>query len=137
MASIKKTGGAVAGGPEIDPESGVANGAESGVAGSTPTPLPHSLESWGWNETWAAAFAPLAADGRIPARVISQQRGEWLLAGEHGEWSAKLTGRPGQKAKWGALRAWGVWVGCVGWFGGGAARVVAGRPRHSAFERRA
>src|ERR1035437_5261638 len=137
MASIKKTGGAVAGGPEIDPESGVANGAESGVAGSTPTPLPHSLESWGWNETWAAAFAPLAADGRVPARVISQQRGEWLLAGEHGEWSAKLTGRLRHEAKMGALSEGGDGVGCVPPAGGGEVCIDAVLPRHSAFERRA
>lgn len=96
-----------------------------------------SLESWGWDETWAAAFAPLAAEGRIPARVISQQRGEWLLAGEHGEWSAKLTGRLRHEAKMGALPAVGDWVGCVTPHGGGEARIDAVLPRHSAFERRA
>src|ERR1035437_6389165 len=113
------------------------NSSGGGVAGSAPTPLPHSLESWGWTETWATAFAPLAADGRIPARVISQQRGEWLLAGEHGEWSAKLTGRLRHEARMGALPAVGDWVGCVSAEDGGEARIDAVLPRRSAFVRRA
>jgi ribosome biogenesis GTPase len=127
MKSIDGIGDAVAG--ALEPE--------GGVVGSAPTPLPHSLESWGWSETWAAAFAPLAADGRTPARVISQQRGEWLLAGEHGEWSAKLTGRLRHEARMGALPAVGDWVGCTTPLGGGPARIDSVLPRHSAFQRRA
>lgn len=129
MTSIDGSRSGSAGGAAISPE--------SGAEGSVPTPLPSPLESWGWNESWAAAFASLAADGRAPARVISQQRGEWLLAGEHGEWSAKLTGRLRHEAKMGALPAVGDWVGCVTPHGGGEARIDAVLPRHSAFERRA
>lgn len=101
-----------------------------------PAPLPHSLVKWGWDAEWAATFAPYAADKRSPARVISQQRGEWLLAGEHHEWSAKLTGRLRHEAKMGELPAVGDWVGCSTPLGGGPARIDAVLPRRSAFQRR-
>src|SRR5664279_5984153 len=106
-------------------ETGSAGGDARSATAPLPVPLPHSLVEWGWNEAWAAAFAALAEDGRIPARVISQQRGEWLLAGELGEWSAKLTGRLRHEAKMGALPAVGDWVGCVTPHGGGEARIDA------------
>jgi ribosome biogenesis GTPase len=94
------------------------------------------LVKWGWDADWAAIFAPLAADKRSPARVISQQRGEWLLAGEDVEWSAKLTGRLRHEARMGDLPAVGDWVGCTTPVGGGPARIDAVLPRRSAFQRR-
>jgi len=106
-------------------------------AGSEPAELPSPLESWGWNDVWAAAFAPLAAEGRSPARVIAQHRGAWLLAGADGEWSASLTGRLRHEAAMGDLPAVGDWVGCVRSEDGGAARIDAVLPRRSAFVRRA
>src|SRR5450759_1446575 len=132
MTSIDGIGGGAIAGAAAE-----TLGTESGVAGPSPPPLPNSLVIWGWNEHWAAAFAPLAADGRAPARVISQQRGEWLLAGEFGEWAAKLTGRLRHGARMGALPAVGDWVGCTTPLGGGPARIDAVLPRKSAFQRRA
>jgi ribosome biogenesis GTPase len=108
-----------------------------GAAGGEPAALPSPLESWGWNESWVAAFAPLAAEGRSPARVIAQHRGHWLLAGENGEWLASLTGRLRHTAARGELPAVGDWVGCVPPEDGGAARIDAVLPRRSAFVRRA
>ena len=108
-----------------------------GAAGGEPAALPSPLESWGWNESWVAAFAPLAADGHAPARVIAQHRGHWLLAGEDGEWLASLTGRLRHEARMGELPAVGDWVGCVRPDDGGAARIDAILPRRSAFVRRA
>ena len=96
-----------------------------------------TLEAWGWDGRWAAAFAPLAADGRIPARVIAQHRGAWLVAGADEEWSASLTGRFRHEAAEGDLPAVGDWVGCVRPVTGGAARIDAVLPRRSAFVRRA
>jgi ribosome biogenesis GTPase len=110
---------------------------DSSAAGREPPALPYSLESWGWDETWAAAFAPLAAEERSPARVIAQHRGAWLLAGPDGEWSASLTGRLRHEAGKGDLPAVGDWVACVRADGGGAARIDAVLPRRSAFLRRA
>jgi ribosome biogenesis GTPase / thiamine phosphate phosphatase len=88
-----------------------ADTAEPGDAGLAQSPC--GLESWGWDEKWAAAFAPYAAEGRTPARVIAQHRGTWLLAGEAGEWPAKLTGRLRHSAGEGDLPAVGDWVACV------------------------
>src|SRR5574340_1409192 len=55
--------------------------------------LPDSLRDWGWDETWQAAFKPLAENGLVPARVVAQHRGRWLLAADGHELSAGLTGR--------------------------------------------
>jgi ribosome biogenesis GTPase / thiamine phosphate phosphatase len=99
--------------------------------------LPHSLASWGWTEEWAAQFAPLAAEGRFPARVIAQHRGRWTLAGEEDEWSAALTGRLRHEAREGELPAVGDWVACVVPHGGGPGRIDAVLPRRSSFVRRA
>ena len=110
---------------------------DSSAAGIVPAALSSSIESWGWDERWATAFGPLAAEGRSPARVIAQHRGSWLLAGENEEWSAPLTGRLRHTAGEGELPAVGDWVGCVRPAGGGAARIDAVLPRRSAFVRRA
>ncbi len=110
---------------------------DSSAAGSVPAALPYSLESWGWDDRWAAAFIPLAADDRSPARIIAQHRGSWLVAGENGEWSASLTGRLRYAAGDGELPAVGDWVSCVRPDGGGTARIDSVLPRRSAFVRRA
>jgi ribosome biogenesis GTPase len=107
-----------------------------GSAGGGPAELPSALESWGWNDAWAAAFSALEAD-RSPARVIAQHRGSWLLAGPDAEWSASLTGRLRHAAAMGDLPAVGDWVGCVVPEGGGVPRIDAVLPRRSAFSRRA
>lgn len=109
---------------------------DSSGAGTEPAALLYSLESWGWDGRWAAAFVPLAAEGRLPARVIAQHRGSWVLAGQDGEWSASLTGRLRHAAREGELPAVGDWVGCIR-PDGGAARIDAVLPRRSAFVRRA
>jgi len=108
-----------------------------------------ALESWGWNEEWAAAFAPSAAAGLTPARVISQQRGRWLLAGEIGEWLGLVTGKFRHDAAMGDLPAVGDWIGCAmsaehkkARPGREDARHHAARidivlPRHTALTRRA
>jgi ribosome biogenesis GTPase len=42
------------------------------------------LEAWGWDERWAAEFAPLADGDVWPGRVAAQHRGVWLVVGENG-----------------------------------------------------
>jgi ribosome biogenesis GTPase len=108
-----------------------------GADGEGSAALPYSLEVWGWDCQWAAAFAPLSVDGRIPARVIAQHRGSWLLAAADGEWSASLTGRLSHAAGDGELPAVGDWVACLRAGSGGSARIDAILPRRSAFVRRA
>ena len=52
-----------------------------------------NLRDWGWDDGWAAAFAPHAADGRHPARVVRQDRGACEAVTETGVRPAEPTGR--------------------------------------------
>ena len=52
-----------------------------------------NLPEWGWDEKWAEAFAPQAAAGLQPARVIRQDRGACEVHTGAGERSAEPTGR--------------------------------------------
>ena len=52
-----------------------------------------NLRDWGWDDEWAAAFAPHAAEGLQPARVVRQDRGAWEIQTEAGVRSAEATGR--------------------------------------------
>ncbi len=52
-----------------------------------------NLRDWGWDDDWAAAFAPHAADGLQPARVIRQDRGACEIQMETVARSAEPTGR--------------------------------------------
>ncbi|MFI4949841.1 MAG: ribosome small subunit-dependent GTPase A [Caulobacterales bacterium] len=51
------------------------------------------LISYGWSETLQRDFAPFAAQGLAPARVIVQQRGLYRLATEAGEMEGRISGR--------------------------------------------
>ena len=96
-----------------------------------------ALKAWGWDGTWATAFAGISAEDRFVARVIAQHRGLWLVAAESGETSATLTGRFRHEALDGDLPAVGDWVACVNSPHDGAARIDAVLPRRSVFRRRA
>ena len=52
-----------------------------------------NLRDWGWDDEWAAAFAPHAAEGLQPARVVRQDRGAWEIQMADGARSAEATGR--------------------------------------------
>ncbi len=52
-----------------------------------------NLREWGWDGDWAAAFAPHAAEGLHPARVVRQDRGAWEIQAEAGARPAEATGR--------------------------------------------
>jgi ribosome biogenesis GTPase / thiamine phosphate phosphatase len=71
-----------------------------------------SLEDWGWDERWAAAFA--AAPGRdlLPARVFLEQRGLFGVVTAEGERSARVLGSLRHKTRDQAdLPAVGDWIG--------------------------
>ncbi len=40
------------------------------------SPSSHSLAPYGWDENWAAEFAPYAAQGLLPGRVVRVDRGQ-------------------------------------------------------------
>jgi ribosome biogenesis GTPase len=95
------------------------------------------LESYGWSQALQQQFRIHAAQGLLPARVIVQQRGLYLLATATGEVSAKLSGRFAYEAAAGALPVAGDWVAV--WVHPGEAMGTIHHllPRRGAFTRKA
>jgi ribosome biogenesis GTPase len=52
-----------------------------------------ALTAVGWDPSWAAAFAPFAATGWQPARVVAAHRAAWVLATPAGDRDAVIAGR--------------------------------------------
>lgn len=90
-----------------------------------------ALERFGWNTRWEQEFAPLAADGLVPARVVVQQRGVLTVATAGGERPAEVGGRLFRDAGSGGLPVAGDWVGLRG------GRIEAVVARRTSFVRRA
>jgi ribosome biogenesis GTPase / thiamine phosphate phosphatase len=95
------------------------------------------LEAWGWDERWAAEFAPLADGDVWPGRVAAQHRGVWLVVGETGETAASPTGKLRRGADDGGYPTVGDWVVCAAALHGGPALIHQTLPRRSAFRRKA
>ncbi|GHC55856.1 ribosome small subunit-dependent GTPase A [Streptomyces flavofungini] len=49
--------------------------ADTAASGASAVPAVDSLVPYGWDEDWAAAFAPYAAQGLLPGRVVRVDRG--------------------------------------------------------------
>jgi ribosome biogenesis GTPase len=96
-----------------------------------------ALAAWGWDDRWAAEFAPFADGGMWPARVTAQHRGVWIVMGQSGETSASPTGRLRRGADDGSYPTVGDWVVCLESPHGGAAAIHRTLPRRSAFRRKA
>lgn len=95
-----------------------------------------SIDGWGWDPAWQAAFELFSGDGATPARVIARHRGRWILVGDDGEVPAGPTGRLRHRAGEDGLPAVGDWVACDRPDRAGAVRFDAVLPRRSAFIRR-
>jgi ribosome biogenesis GTPase len=95
------------------------------------------LHSYGWSETLRQQFQHHAARGLVPARVIVQQRGLYVLATPAGEASAQLSGRFAHAAEAGDYPVAGDWVAAALRPGEGRATVHHLLPRRSAFVRKA
>jgi ribosome biogenesis GTPase len=95
------------------------------------------LELYGWSHALQDLFAPHAALGHAPARVIIQQRGLYTLATDDGELIGRLSGRLTHDAAPGELPAVGDWVAVVPRPSEGAATIHAVLPRRTAFKRKA
>jgi ribosome biogenesis GTPase len=98
-----------------------------------------TLEELGWNEFFAASFAPHAAQGLVPARVVAQRGLNSVSTGEE-EFYADLSGKlrhelkgPGGGAGYPAV---GDWVAVRPPTGTGRALVHAILPRRSKFSRK-
>jgi ribosome biogenesis GTPase len=95
-----------------------------------------TLERLGWDGTFAAHYAPHAAEGD-PARVAIQQKGHYLLYGAHGELRGEVAGRIHFAARGPAdFPAVGDWVVARGHPGGGEATIRLLLPRKSEFSRK-
>jgi ribosome biogenesis GTPase len=98
-----------------------------------------TLAELGWDEDFARAFAPQAAEGRLPARVTLQLKGYCEVTGEFGARLAECTGRFLHEARTPAdLPAVGDWAAVTPQPGDDArAKLHALLPRRTRFSRQA
>lgn len=69
------------------------------------------LRDLGWDDGWAAAFAPWAAQGHVPGRVTVRHPGQYDVLTAEGEVAARIKGRLRSTAEtWAALPTVGDWV---------------------------
>jgi len=95
------------------------------------------IQSYGWSDALQQAFAPFAAEGHIPGRVVVQQRGSYGLVTDAGELAAQISGRLAHEADSGGYPAVGDWVAASARPAEGAATIHAVLPRRTAFVRKA
>ena len=95
------------------------------------------IEHYGWRPALAQAFAPHAARGLVPGRIIVQQRGLYIAATDLGELRARPSGRLAHEAEEAGLPVVGDWVALAARPDEGAATIQALLPRRTAFLRRA
>jgi ribosome biogenesis GTPase len=97
-----------------------------------------SLKQLGWNSHFDVLWQERGELTRLPARVISQQRGLWRIAGEFAERWAEATGMLRAAADAGGdWPAVGDWVAAEILGGGGRPLIHAVLPRRSKFTRKA
>jgi ribosome biogenesis GTPase / thiamine phosphate phosphatase len=96
-----------------------------------------SLEALGWNSYFDARWKEREKLAWLPARVISQQRGLWRIAGEFSERWAEASGALRAAADAGAdWPAAGDWVAAEILAGGGRPLIHKVLPRRSKFGRK-
>ncbi|THD64034.1 ribosome small subunit-dependent GTPase A [Phenylobacterium sp.] len=93
------------------------------------------LSTYGWSDALQHDFAPHAAHGLAPARVIVQQRGRYRLATETGDVEGRLLGRFAHEAADGGYPVAGDWVAIAR--KGDHGMIAAVLPRRTAFTRKA
>ena len=120
-----------------------ADGGDPGAIGRGPDPLigdPHAvdLDAYGWTPELALAHAPQATLGRVPARVLAEDRGSYQLIAAGGELRAAVSGRFRFEADTdpSAYPAVGDWVAVEGGMVGETV-IQALLPRRSALIRQA
>ena len=95
------------------------------------------LERYGWSEELQRQFTTCAEPGLLPARVIIQQRGLYVVVCALGEMSAGLSGRFMQDAADGDFPVAGDWVAVAARPNEGRATIKQRLPRSGVFRRRA
>lgn len=95
------------------------------------------LKELGWDDDWARAFAPHAAEGLLPARVAIEFNYIYRLYAERGELQAQHAGRLRHHAEGREnLSAVGDWVAVLPTPGEASATIEAVLPRRSRFSRK-
>lgn len=95
------------------------------------------IHLFGWSDRDGQAFAPYAALGYVPGRVVVQQRGHSTLVTDHGELLARLSGRLVHEAEEGGHPVVGDWVAAAPRPAEGTATIHALLPRRTSFVRKA
>jgi ribosome biogenesis GTPase / thiamine phosphate phosphatase len=95
------------------------------------------IEDFGWSETLQHGFAPHAARGLAPGRIVVQQRGLYTTLTDDGELAAQLSGRLANDAGEASHPAVGDWVALAARPDEGTATIHAVLPRRTAFVRKA
>lgn len=95
------------------------------------------LKSYGWSDALQNAFAPYAAQGLVPGRIVVQQRGGYRLITEAGEIEARATGPLMKAASDIGRPTAGDWVAVEARPGETTGLVHAVLPRRTAFIRKA
>lgn len=94
------------------------------------------IELYGWSDALRSSFAPFAAQGLSPARVIAHHRGLWRLVTPHGERTGRLAGRFHLHAAPGEHPVVGDWLAVSAPDNADEAVIHALVPRATAFVRR-
>ncbi|MFN3431682.1 MAG: ribosome small subunit-dependent GTPase A [Candidatus Sericytochromatia bacterium] len=100
--------------------------------------MPHNLADWGWDVSFQARFAPFAAEGLIPGRVVAAHRHLYEVVTTTGECLAAVSGRHRHEALGPQdFPAVGDWVALSLETGSDRAVVHHVLPRRSRFSRSA
>jgi ribosome biogenesis GTPase len=95
------------------------------------------IDQYGWSPSLSLDFAPHAAREYIPGRITVQLRGHYVVATDHGELNAQLSGRFVHEATEASHPAVGDWVALAPRPDEGTATIHAVLPRRTAFTRKA
>ena len=95
------------------------------------------IDLYGWSDALQAAFAPYAARGLFPARVIAHHRDLWRLVTRQGETAGRLSGRFALDAVPGDYPVVGDWLAIGGAPDSADAIIHALLPRRTVFSRQA
>jgi len=96
-----------------------------------------ALTTYGWSETLQDDFAPYAAEGLTPGRIVIQQRGGYRLITEAGEIDARASGALMKETTDAGRPTAGDWVAVEARPGETTALVRHVLPRKTAFIRKA
>jgi ribosome biogenesis GTPase len=95
------------------------------------------IDQYGWSDSLGHDFAPFAARGFTPGRVIVQRRGQYDVMSEGGALTAEISGRLAHDAVEGGFPVVGDWVAMSAPPGEGSATIHAVLPRRTSFLRKA